>query len=83
MPSFCLALALELQGAPGLHAIACDTDGVDGAAEVAGAVISPDTLARARARGSTRPRRFSATMRTGFSARWRSGRAGPHADQCQ
>ena len=48
---FCLALALELQGAPGLHAIACDTDGVDGAAEVAGAVISPDTLARARAGG--------------------------------
>jgi hydroxypyruvate reductase len=48
---FCLALALELQGAPGLHAIACDTDGVDGAAEVAGAVISSDTLARARAGG--------------------------------
>ncbi len=48
---FALALALALNGAPGIHAIACDTDGVDGAAEVAGAVIGPDTLARARARG--------------------------------
>ena len=44
---FCLALALALRGAPGIHAIACDTDGVDGAAEVAGACIGPDTLAHA------------------------------------
>lgn len=44
---YALALALALNGAPGIHAIACDTDGVDGAAEVAGAVIHPDTLARA------------------------------------
>lgn len=48
---FCLALAIALNGTPGIHAIACDTDGVDGAAEVAGAVIGPDTLAKARARG--------------------------------
>jgi glycerate 2-kinase len=48
---FCLALALALQGAPGVFALACDTDGVDGAAEVAGAVVTPDTLARARAKG--------------------------------
>ena len=48
---YCLALALALQGAPGIHAIACDTDGVDGAAEVAGAQIGPQTLAQARARG--------------------------------
>ncbi len=39
------------RGAAGIHALACDTDGVDGAAEVAGAVIGPDTLARARALG--------------------------------
>ncbi len=44
---YCLALALALDGAPGIHALACDTDGVDGAAEVAGAVISPDTLTKA------------------------------------
>ncbi|WP_127103963.1 glycerate kinase type-2 family protein [Pararhodobacter zhoushanensis] len=46
---FCLALALALNGAPGIYALACDTDGVDGAAEVAGAVISPDTLNGQRA----------------------------------
>ncbi|MGM0659666.1 MAG: glycerate kinase type-2 family protein [Pseudomonadota bacterium] len=44
---YALALALALNGAPGIHAIACDTDGVDGAAEVAGAVIGPETLAQA------------------------------------
>ena len=48
---FCLALAIALNGAQRIHAIACDTDGVDGAAEVAGAVIDRDTLAHARARG--------------------------------
>jgi hydroxypyruvate reductase len=41
---FCLALALALDGAEGIHALACDTDGVDGAAEVAGAVIGPNVL---------------------------------------
>lgn len=41
---YALALALALDGAPGIHAIACDTDGVDGAAEVAGALIGPRTL---------------------------------------
>jgi glycerate 2-kinase len=41
---FCLALALALKGHPQIHAIACDTDGVDGAAEVAGALIGPHTL---------------------------------------
>lgn len=44
---FCLALALALQGAKGIFALACDTDGVDGAAEVAGALIGPQTLAHA------------------------------------
>jgi glycerate 2-kinase len=43
---YCLALALKLAGHPRIHAIACDTDGVDGAAEVAGAQIGPDTLAK-------------------------------------
>lgn len=48
---FTLAAAIALNGDPAGHAIACDTDGVDGAAEVAGAVIGPDTLVRAKARG--------------------------------
>jgi hydroxypyruvate reductase len=47
---FLLALAVMLGGAP-VHALAGDTDGVDGAEEVAGAVIGPDTLARAEAAG--------------------------------
>ena len=48
---YCLALAIALGGAAGIHALACDTDGVDGAAEVAGAVIGPDTLMLAHNHG--------------------------------
>ncbi|MDR3367850.1 glycerate kinase [Rhodoferax sp.] len=48
---FLLALALALDGMAGVEAIAGDTDGVDGAEEIAGAVITPDTLARAWAQG--------------------------------
>jgi hydroxypyruvate reductase len=48
---FCLALACALEGAKGISAIACDTDGVDGAAEVAGAMIDETTPARARTLG--------------------------------
>jgi hydroxypyruvate reductase len=48
---FLLALAIALDGLPGVHALAGDTDGVDGAEEIAGAVCGPDTLARAWALG--------------------------------
>ena len=48
---FLLALALALDGAPGIHALACDTDGIDGSEDNAGALLSPDTLRRARAAG--------------------------------
>lgn len=48
---FLLALAVALEGVPNAHAIAADTDGIDGSEDNAGAVISPDTLARAAARG--------------------------------
>ena len=44
---YCLALAIALQSAAGIYALACDTDGVDGAAEVAGAIVTPGTLAAA------------------------------------
>ena len=43
---FLLALALALKGEPGIHALAGDTDGVDGKEEIAGAFLSPQTLAR-------------------------------------
>ncbi len=48
---FLLALALELDGHRGVHAIACDTDGIDGTQDNAGAWIGPDTLARAKSLG--------------------------------
>ena len=48
---FLLALAVALDGAPGIHAVAGDTDGVDGQEEIAGAYLAPDTLARAWSQG--------------------------------
>ena len=48
---FLLALALALDGLPGVHGIAGDTDGVDGAEEIAGAILTPSTLKRAWAQG--------------------------------
>jgi len=48
---FLLSLAVALDGLPGVHALAADTDGVDGAEEIAGAWLTPDTLRRAWALG--------------------------------
>ena len=48
---FLLSLAIALDGHPSIHALAGDTDGVDGLEEIAGAVTTPDTLARAWALG--------------------------------
>ena len=46
-----LSMGIALDGHPSIHALACDTDGVDGVAEIAGALLGPDTLARAHALG--------------------------------
>lgn len=48
---YLLGLAIALNGAPGIFALACDTDGIDGTENAAGAIITPDTLERARAAG--------------------------------
>jgi hydroxypyruvate reductase len=48
---FLLALTVALEGAAGIHALACDTDGIDGSEDNAGAVSAPDSLARAAAAG--------------------------------
>ncbi|OHX16750.1 hydroxypyruvate reductase [Chromobacterium amazonense] len=48
---FLLALAVALNGLPGAYALAADTDGIDGSEDNAGALIAPDTLARALALG--------------------------------
>lgn len=45
---YALALAVQLYGYERIHALACDTDGVDGMAEVAGAIVTPTTLTRSR-----------------------------------
>jgi hydroxypyruvate reductase len=48
---FLLSLAIALDGQPRVHALAGDTDGVDGQEEIAGAYMAPDTLTRAWSRG--------------------------------
>ncbi len=48
---FLLALAVTLNGERGIHALAADTDGIDGSEDNAGALLADDSLARAAARG--------------------------------
>jgi hydroxypyruvate reductase len=48
---FLLALAVALGGAAGIAALACDTDGIDGTQDNAGAIAYPDSIARAAAAG--------------------------------
>ncbi|MDP3820702.1 MAG: glycerate kinase [Burkholderiales bacterium] len=48
---FLLGCAIALQGEPGVHVLAADTDGIDGVEDNAGAIVTPDTLARALAQG--------------------------------
>lgn len=61
---YALALAQALNGADGIHALAADTDGIDGSDDAAGAWIAPDTLARARRLGLD-PRAFAADNDSG------------------
>ncbi|MDE2627081.1 MAG: glycerate kinase [Burkholderiales bacterium] len=48
---FLLGCAIALQGEPGVHVLAGDTDGIDGVEDNAGAIVTPSTLARAQAAG--------------------------------
>ena len=48
---YLLGLAIALDGAPGISALACDTDGIDGTEDAAGAIVVEDTLERARKLG--------------------------------
>lgn len=54
---FLLALAIDLNGQRGVHALAADTDGIDGSEDNAGGWIGPDSLARAAQAGII-PRRL-------------------------
>jgi glycerate 2-kinase len=57
---FLLGCALALQGEPGVHVLAADTDGIDGIEDNAGAIVTPDTLARAAAMGLSARARLDA-----------------------
>lgn len=65
---FLLGLALGLDGAPGIHALAADTDGIDGSEDNAGAFVGPKTLARARAAGLDPRAHLAANDAWGFFA---------------
>ena len=63
---FLLSLAIGLDGLPGIQAIACDTDGIDGSEDNAGAVLLPDSLARAARRGVDARKMLSENDAYGF-----------------
>ncbi len=65
-----LAATIALDGHPRIHALAADTDGVDGAEEVAGAIATPDTITRAWALGCARATGSMRTTVTASSAPW-------------
>jgi len=63
-----LAFGLALGRGHRIHALACDTDGIDGTEPVAGAVWTPDTLARAAALGLDAGAHLEANDAHGFFA---------------
>lgn len=65
---FLLSLAIALNGLPGVYALAADTDGIDGSEDNAGALMAPDTLARAAALGVDAGARLADNDGYGFFA---------------
>jgi glycerate 2-kinase len=63
---FLLGCAIALQGQAGVHVLAADTDGIDGVQDNAGAIVTPDTLARAAAQGLKAAERLDANDAYGF-----------------
>jgi glycerate 2-kinase len=63
---FLLSLAIELAGAPTISGIACDTDGIDGSEDNAGAILLPDTLERAIRSGLDAKKRLADNDAYGF-----------------
>jgi glycerate 2-kinase len=56
---FLLSLTVELDGLPGVSALACDTDGIDGSEDNAGALMLADTVSRAAALGLSAKRHLA------------------------
>lgn len=65
---FLLALAVALNGEAGIHAFAGDTDGIDGTEDNAGALLFPDSVARAEAKGVSAKARLADNDGYGFFA---------------
>jgi len=65
---YLLGHVIALDGAPGIHALACDTDGIDGSEDNAGALAGPDSLARGRALGLDARARLADNDAYGFFA---------------
>jgi hydroxypyruvate reductase len=65
---FLLALAIEMEGVKGVSALACDTDGIDGSEDNAGAHLGEDSLARAKALGLEPKRLLANNDAYGFFA---------------
>lgn len=65
---FLLGCAIALQGQPGVHVLAADTDGIDGVEDNAGAIVTPDTLARGIVRGMKAQEFLDANNAYGFFA---------------
>ncbi|MCU7371868.1 glycerate kinase [Paucibacter sp. O1-1] len=65
---FLLGAAIALQGEPGVHLLAADTDGIDGIEDNAGALVTPTTLDRAAALGLSAQRELDANNAYGFFA---------------
>ena len=63
---FLLAMAVALDGQPGIHAFAGDTDGIDGTQDNAGALLFPDSIARAEAKGVSAKARLADNDGYGF-----------------
>jgi len=65
---YLLGLMLALEEEEGIFAISCDTDGIDGTEDNAGAVVGPDSLSRARALGLDAEAALEANDSYGFFA---------------
>jgi len=63
---FLLSVAATLEGHPGIYAIACDTDGIDGSEDNAGAIYAPASMARAEELGLDARRKLDDNDAYGF-----------------